>query len=666
MRPPVAGDVGAPGQGLLSGAPSHGFRTGVHCFAVAVLCFAVLLSAGLGREGDTAAHLSDTDDFMRTAQVVDWLDGQGWRDTVQRRLNPPEGVDMHWSRLADLPLAGTITLAEPWVGRAGAIHLAVLTVPPLLGALLAVAFLWGAAALLPDRRTPPPVAMVATLILPLLQYMLAGRVDHHGLQLVLTALAIGCLLRAFQPSDIRPALGLGIVSGISLSIGLETLPFVGSAAVILSLAWVWRHATASTLACFGGSLTASSLALLLLTLPPSAWTTAACDRMSLAHAAPIAAVLAAGVAALALEGLRPGASWPWRLATVGCVGMAGLALAVAIFPQCAGGPYSGLADDIRYWLLRVNEAQSLADLFGRKPGVAVSAIILPAVALVALGWQWMRASDRSDPRRFVLAVLVLSGLAVTAWQVRGTGYAGLAAGFALIPVAVAAGERSRRSRRIPAKLGLRVCVPLACAFAVLAPLKLLPVPAAPGGDGWKTGCDVKAVLDALNDPAGLGTTARTVAAPIDAGPALLFLTRHKVLAAPITATSGGSRTIAASSPAPRRRRVRRSPRAASMRSSSAENSRVCRTTQTVPPSWTTGLPRTVRPGGLSPSQPARASPSTGSIRTGSRRNDRAGPSANRPGGRRFLCGRGGGHAHPFVRRACALLRRRSGAERARG
>ena len=335
--------------------------------------------------------------------------------------------------------------------------------------------------------------MVATLILPLLQYMLAGRVDHHGLQLVLTALAIGCLLRAFQPSDIRPALGLGIVSGISLSIGLETLPFVGSAAVILSLAWVWRHATASTLACFGAALTASSLAL---------------------------------------EGLRPGASWPWRLATVGCVGMAGLALAVAIFPQCAGGPYSGLVDDIRYWLLRVNEAQSLADLFGRKPGVAVSAIILPAVALVALGWQWMRASDRSDPRRFVLAVLVLSGLAVTAWKVRGTGYAGLAAGFALIPVAVAAGERSRRSRRIPAKLGLRVCVPLACAFAVLAPLKLLPVPAAPGGDGWKTGCDVKAVLDALNDPAGLGTTARTVAAPIDAGPALLFLTRHKVLAGP--------------------------------------------------------------------------------------------------------------------------------------
>ena len=128
-------------------------------------------------------------------------------------------------------------MAEPWVGRARAIHLPALTVPLLLGALLAVAFLWNAAALLPDRRVPLSVAMVATLIAPL-QYIPPGRVDHHGLQLLLTALAIGYLLRAFQPSELRPAMGLGIVSGISLSIGLEAFPFVGAATVILSLTWV--------------------------------------------------------------------------------------------------------------------------------------------------------------------------------------------------------------------------------------------------------------------------------------------------------------------------------------------------------------------------------------------------------------------------------------------
>lgn len=531
MQPTLAGDLGTPGKGPLSEAASQGLRTGVHCFAVAALCFAVLLSAGLGRDGDTAALLRDTDDFMRMVQVADWLNGQGWRDTVQRRLNPPEGVDMHWSRLADLPLAGTVALLDPWFGRARAIHLAALTVPPLLGALLAAAFLWAAAALLPDRRTPLPVAMAATLIVPL-QYMLPGRVDHHGLQMVLTALAIGCLVRCLQPvAKPGPALGLGLAGGVSLAIGLETLPFVGAAAAILSLAWVWRRGTASALACFGAALSTSSLALFLLTLPPSAWTTVACDRISLAHAAPIVAVLAAGAAALALERLPPAASRPVRLVTVGCIGVGGLALAVAVFPQCAGGPYSGLVDDIGYWLFRVNEAQSFADLFRQKPGVAVSAVILPVLGLTALGWQWILASDQSDPRRLALAVLVLSGLAVTAWQVRGMGYAGLAAGFALIPLAVAAIERARLSQWIPARLGLRVCVPLGCAFAILAPLKFYPVPAS-GAGGWKTDCNVSAVLDALNDPAGLGAAARTVAAPIDAGPALLFLTPHHVLAGP--------------------------------------------------------------------------------------------------------------------------------------
>ena len=34
------------------------------------------------------------------------------------------------------------------------------------------------------------------------------------------------------------------------------------------------------------------------------------------------------------------------------------------------------------------------------------------------------------------------------------------------------------------------------------------------------------------DPAGLGAEVRTLAAPVDVGPVVLFLTRHKVLAAP--------------------------------------------------------------------------------------------------------------------------------------
>ena len=162
---------------------------------MAVLCFAVLLAFGLGRSGGAAGLLQGPDDFMRMVQVLDWIDGQDWNDTVQRRLNPPAGVAMHWSRLADIPLAAIVVLAEPWLGRSGAVHLAALLVPPFLGGLLAVLFLWAADSLRPHRGVPLPVAMVCALPFPLLQ-MTPGRVDHHGLQLVLTALAIGLLIRA--------------------------------------------------------------------------------------------------------------------------------------------------------------------------------------------------------------------------------------------------------------------------------------------------------------------------------------------------------------------------------------------------------------------------------------------------------------------------------------
>jgi hypothetical protein len=50
--------------------------------------------------------LGDTDDNLRMMQVRAWLlGGQDWYDLRQYRLNPPDGLNVHWSRLVDLPIA---------------------------------------------------------------------------------------------------------------------------------------------------------------------------------------------------------------------------------------------------------------------------------------------------------------------------------------------------------------------------------------------------------------------------------------------------------------------------------------------------------------------------------------------------------------------------------
>src|SRR5689334_7529729 len=60
--------------------------------------------------------LGDTDDNMRIMQVRALLDGQGWYDLRQYRLNPPFGADIHWSRLVDLPIAALKLTLAPLVG----------------------------------------------------------------------------------------------------------------------------------------------------------------------------------------------------------------------------------------------------------------------------------------------------------------------------------------------------------------------------------------------------------------------------------------------------------------------------------------------------------------------------------------------------------------------
>ena len=159
--------------------------------------------------------------------------------------------------------------------------------------------------------------------------MRPGRIDHHGLQLVLTTLGIGCLIRALEPGGFRAAVGLGLVGGASLAIGLEALPFLGAATVILSLVWVLRGGTAATaLAIFGAVLAGTAFSLIPLSLVPAEWTAIVCDRMSLAHVAITAIVLAAGVR---LGGLSPAISGGRSMALMMPVFMLRLPLSRELF-----------------------------------------------------------------------------------------------------------------------------------------------------------------------------------------------------------------------------------------------------------------------------------------------------------------------------------------------
>src|SRR5262245_45549475 len=63
---------------------------------------------------------SEPDNAMRLVRVRDLIAGQGWFDSVQVRLNPPEGTPMHWARWIDAMLALPILLLTPILGQQNA------------------------------------------------------------------------------------------------------------------------------------------------------------------------------------------------------------------------------------------------------------------------------------------------------------------------------------------------------------------------------------------------------------------------------------------------------------------------------------------------------------------------------------------------------------------
>src|SRR5262245_29126401 len=218
-----------------------------------------------------------TDDAMRLVQVRDLIAGQGWFDLTQYRLNPPDGVAMHWSRLIDLPIAILLRAAELVLAPAAAERL-VLTVWP---AALLLALLFGVVRLareLADDAAARLALMFAVMTAPLLQHFRPGAIDHHNVQLALMVWSLALLIRE-RPRDTAIA---GGCCALSLAVGQETAPAIAGVAGFVAVRWiVLGGLSRDSAAAFGMAFAAGTLVLFAATVPPARYTTAACDALSI-------------------------------------------------------------------------------------------------------------------------------------------------------------------------------------------------------------------------------------------------------------------------------------------------------------------------------------------------------------------------------------------------
>lgn len=493
--------------------------------------------------------LSDSDDYMRLAQVANWLQGHGWYDVSQPRLSPGAHTVVHWSRLVDLPIALFALPLIKLFGMEAALFVAGLLVPPLLGILLLVLLPRLARPLLGERAN---LAVLLALFAPMMLFNFSpGRVDHHGYQILIAGFGLLCLTHLVQaPKDWRYALYPAAAFACGLWIGVEALPwillFIACLAVLAALdgKLLLRNA-----AIFGAALAVSTTVVLPLALPVEEFSRRAVSWFSMAYV--IFAWLVAGMFSSAWLIGRQTKNKYLRLGLMGSLGFFATTLFFYFVPDACQGPFANYdAYNSTIALANINEARPLghAFLIDQQNTLTIARailsffrfLLLPLLALIAIVFNLRNAKPTMRPVWAIFGAFLLSATLLTLfWQGRVGYFMQL---FTLAPLAwllVAWWEKIARKVK---KTGQRLWAQTGALFAV-GPLPVLLLPALyfatpvypdlvlfPATRAPEA-CPLKPTAEFIGSVFGYWERTYTIMSGMNEGPQLLFRTQHNVIAA---------------------------------------------------------------------------------------------------------------------------------------
>lgn len=467
--------------------------------------------------------LGDTDDNMRLMQVRALLNGQGWYDLTNYRLDPAlGGLNIHWSRLVDLPIAGLILLLKPFVGQVAAEKWACGIAPLLPLAVTMVGLSLTARRLIDPRAWPLAlVVLIASCTATMMMYW-PERIDHHGWQLAFLSITVAGLC---DPRRARGGAVVGVSSALSLTIGLEMLPYCAMAAAITGMRWVWDGGEARRMQVYGVALAGVS-ALGFALFASNANQAMRCDALTPVW---LSTVMAGGVLLFLLSLVKAEQLWV-RLALAVVAGGAIVGGFAWLFPQCLGRPEGVSPELARLWLDNVREARPI---YKHPLASAVPIAALPIIGVIGAAIATWRArnSDRAVGWAAIALFTTFAG-AMLLWQVR----AGPAAQLLGVPGSAALlwlvvpwclNNKAMLVRVLGAVLAFVVLSGLFTAFI----LKWLPVDKpAPGSaavgkaNASCTSMTSLKMLDAI--------PAATMFTHVDLGPRLITITHHNGIAGP--------------------------------------------------------------------------------------------------------------------------------------
>lgn len=488
---------------------------------------AILVALSFG--AITHLWFPDPDDAMRLVEARDWLAGQSWWDVSQHRLWDGHFA-MHWSRLVDLPLAGTMALLDPVVGPGLSTRITI-TIVPLLTLLAVMALGATITRRLCGFERAKLAVLLAPLSVPLLYQLRPLRVDHHGWQIVFALLAVLALIG--RP-DRRSGMMLGGALAILLTISLEGLPITAAILGVAMLGWAVYPARRDQALAAVWTLTGIVTLLQVATRGPAMFSPA-CDAVSPAWIA----ALAAGTCGATLAMLLPRLPLAGRILMLAAAGVAAVATLLSIDPLCLSGPFATLDPFVRrFWYENVSEGMPI---WTQTPGWAVMTVGFPITGLIGGAFAW-RASVGEDRLRWTMMLALAGATFLLSLLVIRTG--STANALALPGGAWALSAMLGRARAVRAILprtvatagALLAATPGLAGSAFLGPREGSASPPAPTSapghaPGHTTLPIVRASCDQgreISDLAALPTA--RLFAPVDVTPQILATTPHSAIA----------------------------------------------------------------------------------------------------------------------------------------
>lgn len=472
-----------------------------------------------------AGYLLGPDDYMRMSQVHRFMDSGQWFNVTEPRISPPNGLEFHWTRLPDLPIALVITILEPIVGREFASNLAAIIIPAILLIVMLHSVGWMSRPILGHTNAPTAVVFCA-LALPLVTQFLPGRVDHHPMQLIVLAISIGLLFRMVaDPNKLRYSFVAGIVFAVGMWIGVEIIPWLACYCLalwfmgLLDAAVFWRAN-----AVFGTALFAGNFVLLPISQTPDNLFRLQCDTHSIAFVGIAATVMVFGIVLYVFAKNITSKTKQILLSLL--VGGILLVFLLTSMPQCLQSPYGNLHPMLsKLWIANIMEVRSI-DRLGI---VAIYYAMTPLFALLISFFQIASKHQKMKSIWLVNTLFLLIGILLSAWQQRFFAFAHV---FAIIPISFLAIYIWEWAERFTSSW--KRIVIILTTIALLGPLPSIALVVSlntkttlPQHEGQNKHCDIKSMANTLNKLPGDLVLANF----ITSGSELVYRTRHSVIAA---------------------------------------------------------------------------------------------------------------------------------------